>query len=485
MKIRHGRLARLLAPAHLAIAAIMLAALVLRVLAARGELWLDELWSLYLLDEVAARHDLLWGLAVDNNHYLNTAYLYLVGADAPVLLQRGLSILLGVATVAAAGLAMRASGPAAVLCAMAFFAMLYPFVNYGSEARGYAGQILFTLLAILLAERVVERPKLGFRLGIVNVLGALFQPVMLGTIATLMAWTAWTALPPNGSFLSRFSVAERTVRRAYSWTARLLIPILAVIAFAVIHAGGYRINGTTPFSINGFVRGYGGLLKLLLGLPDAMPDLFVLAAPVVALLLAAFRFPRADHRRLSLYVMFLLALPAAMLFARLPNIQIPRYYLPSGAVFVMLLAELFASAWRAGPAWRAAGFCMVAAIAAGNAVELSRLLENGRDQSAAMIREIAAEGPALVGSDQDIRNRPVIAYFAKRFRLPLRYVLHAELCRAKPRWIVSSGGPDSMPGAIAVDEAGCHLVFRKQAYYPQWGLSGLSWTVFRRVDEGK
>jgi hypothetical protein len=206
---------------------------------------------------------------------------------------------------------------------------------------------------------------------------------------------------------------------------------------------------------------------------------------VVALLLAAFRFPRADHRRLSLYVMFLLALPAAMLFARLPNIQIPRYYLPSGAVFVMLLAELFASAWRAGPAWRAAGFCMVAAIAAGNAVELSRLLENGRDQSAAMIREIAAEGPALVGSDQDIRNRPVIAYFAKRFRLPLRYVLHAELCRAKPRWIVSSGGPDSMPGAIAVDEAGCHLVFRKQAYYPQWGLSGLSWTVFRRLDEGK
>jgi hypothetical protein len=42
-----------------------------------------------------------------------------------------------------------------------------------------------------------------------------------------------------------------------------------------------------------------------------------------------------------------------------------------------------------------------------------------------------------------------------------------------------------MPGAIAVDEAGCHLVFRKQAYYPQWGLSGLSWTVFRRLDEGK
>jgi ribose 5-phosphate isomerase A len=34
---------------------------------------------------VKSRHDILWGLAVDNNHYINTLYLWIVGAGAPVL----------------------------------------------------------------------------------------------------------------------------------------------------------------------------------------------------------------------------------------------------------------------------------------------------------------------------------------------------------------------------------------------------------------
>jgi hypothetical protein len=143
---------RISASTGAAAAAILLLALILRILGARGELWLDELWSLKLIDEVKARHDLFWGLAVDNNHYLNTLYLYLVGADAPVLVQRGLSIALGTATVAVAGLAMRRSGAAGMLGAMVLFAVSYPMVNYGSEARGYAGLILMTLLALMLTE---------------------------------------------------------------------------------------------------------------------------------------------------------------------------------------------------------------------------------------------------------------------------------------------------------------------------------------------
>jgi hypothetical protein len=481
VKIGRGLPARPFAPANLAIAGILLVALVLRILGARGELWLDELWSLYLIDEIRARHDLLWGLAVDNNHYLNTAYLYLVGADAPVMVQRALSILLGMATVAAAGIAMRRSGRPAILCAMTLFAVLYPFVNYGSEARGYAGLILFSLLAILLAEALPDQPRLGLRLGVVNALGVLFQPVMLGGIATLMLWTAWISLPATGRILSRLHAAERSVRRAFSWTTRLLIPILAVVAFAVIHSGGYRINGTTPFTVNGFVDGYGDLLKLLLGLPEAVPSLFVLAVPPVALLLAAFRFPKQD-RRFSLYVAFVLILPLAMLFARLPNIEIPRYYLAPGTAFILLLADLFASAWRAGTAWRAAALCLFAAVILGNAVELSRFIEDGRDQSAAVVREIASAGPTTVASDQDVRNQPIIEYFARRFHLPVTYIGQAERCREKPQWIVSSGGSDFRAGMIAVEEAGCRLVYRKQAYYPQWGLSGLSWTLYRRVE---
>src|SRR5207244_13035767 len=44
------------------------------------------------------------------------------------------------------------------------------------------------------------------------------------------------------------------------------------LAIGVFHAGGYVIAGTDPFSFDGFVTGYGGLLRLLVGLPDAVPD---------------------------------------------------------------------------------------------------------------------------------------------------------------------------------------------------------------------
>ena len=60
--------------------------------------------------------------------------------------------------------------------------------------------------------------------------------------------------------------------KTFLWTIRLLIPVAAIIAFSVIHAGGYRIAGSVPFTVAGFVVGYGGTLHLLLGLPDAVPN---------------------------------------------------------------------------------------------------------------------------------------------------------------------------------------------------------------------
>jgi hypothetical protein len=122
-------------------------------------------------------------------------------------------------------------------------------------------------------------------------------------------------------------------------------------------------------------------------------------------------------------------------------------------------------------------------------------LKDGRDQSAAVMQMIgqSASGPGggvpsqrqpvLVTSDQDLRNRPVVEYLARRLNLPLTYVPTAEICAKQPVWMLSSSADAEMPEALDTSVVGCKKVFIKQAAFPHWGLSGLPWIVYRAENQ--
>src|SRR3954468_23417206 len=93
----------------------LLLGLALRIRGAEGDLWLDEIWSLRLVGLLRPGRFLIASLAVDNNHYLNTLFLLLAGPDAPVLVLRSFSILLGLAAIPVAGYALRRAGPSGVI----------------------------------------------------------------------------------------------------------------------------------------------------------------------------------------------------------------------------------------------------------------------------------------------------------------------------------------------------------------------------------
>jgi hypothetical protein len=462
---------------------ILMLALVLRILGARGELWLDELWSFRLIDEMQKRHDIFFGMVADNNHYLNTLYLYLVGADAPILLQRALSIVIGTITVAVAALAVRPT-KAGPLCAMLLFATSYPMVNYGSEARGYAGLILMMLLAILLTERAAAGSKTHrFRLGLVNVIGVMFQPIMMGAVGASMGWTAWLNRP-TGTVNARTLLGTALVTlRTFSWTVRLLIPFAALIAFSVLHAGGYRIAGPIPFSMELYLAGYGGIFHSLLGLPDLFqtwPKPNWVGLIIAAFVTAAACKASGDRNRIAFYLIFVIGLPLTMAVVHMPNVVYPRYYLASGIVFLLMLADLFAWGWARGGVWRSVAVVLLAAIIVGNSNGIVHLICDGRDQSAAMMRMIGGSGPVTVTSNQDLRNRPVVEFMAKHLDLPVTYVLSDDICTAQPEWLLSSWFQEE-PETLDTGPLGCNTVFKKQASFPQWGLSGLPWTVYRIV----
>src|SRR6185436_17670860 len=78
-------------------------AAVLRLAAARGNLWLDEIWTLYLLGTIEAPLQIVTTLTHDNNHILNSCCAWWLrgGADAALRVPAVVAGTLGVAVAAA------------------------------------------------------------------------------------------------------------------------------------------------------------------------------------------------------------------------------------------------------------------------------------------------------------------------------------------------------------------------------------------------
>jgi hypothetical protein len=450
---------------------LLLVALTLRILGARGELWLDEIWSLHLVDQI--KHgEALVALATDNNHYLNTLYLALVGPDQPPLVLRAFAILLGTAGVAMAGWLQRRRGAGTVLVTMALVAASYPLVNAGSEARGYAGMMLCAMASIDLNERALEErsARLGLWLGLSNVLGILFQPLMAGLIGSLGLWTVLVTWRERRSLRA----AYETTRDLFGWTIRLLIPVLLVIGAAVRFGSGYVLGGVTPYSTGRMFLGIEQMFRFLLGLPEAVSDFAVpvLVLAAVALALALDR----NNRRVWLYVVVMFAMPGAMALAHLPNTEIARYYLLPGLVFLLLLGELWTVLSARGPIARSLAGLAVLLLLLGNGLELRMFYAAGRGDVVAMLGIVTEQGAGPITGNK--RDRPVLEYYMPRLGVNTALVDLDDVCKTPPRWILASDA-----GAEAPEEArigtGCSQLFRKVAHHDSWGLSGLPWALYR------
>src|SRR5579883_690659 len=117
--------------AVLAIAAATLIGLDLRLWCADSPLWLDEIWSLDNLAGLSHSWQVFWRISHDNNHFLNSLWLFWVsvGSHNPLLL-RAPSIAMGAALIPVmATILWRRSAAAAVIAAL-LTAFSYFFVSY-------------------------------------------------------------------------------------------------------------------------------------------------------------------------------------------------------------------------------------------------------------------------------------------------------------------------------------------------------------------
>lgn len=395
----------------LAIGAALAVGFALRVAAAlSGDLWLDEAWSA-LLAELAGPVGVFVRIHHDNNHPLTSLWLALVGPEAPLLLQRGLSVMTGtMAILVAARIGQRRSAFMAS-CLAWLFALSPMLVQWSSEARGYAPVTLFLLSFLDLVDRYrrTGREPSG-ALAAVAALGTLSHVIMLPGMAAVAAWHLL-----SGGWRDGARRTGRVFGAAFAFAALMI----AIVGGSALAAGGMTIGGTQPFTWDALALGLAEVTGLATGLMPYGSNGLLLGAGLVALLTGSLLFaPRPGRSPVILALLLGAGLPLAASLLQPPNVGFARYHLLTG------LALLLAIGWRLGTL-RQRRLAVALAMLVGGAmlwqsIELIGRSKGDPGQPVALLQSLRPDGATVLMTSP--RSEAVLAIAARRHDYPLRLV---------------------------------------------------------------
>ncbi len=101
----------------------------LRIVMARGDLWLDEAWSLKLVTGISSPWAVFWGISHDNNHFLNSLWLAWLGPEAPAWTYRVPSVVFGTLAIPLAAAIGWRRGQASAVVSAWFVALSMPLLR--------------------------------------------------------------------------------------------------------------------------------------------------------------------------------------------------------------------------------------------------------------------------------------------------------------------------------------------------------------------
>nr|WP_294851541.1 hypothetical protein [uncultured Sphingomonas sp.] len=438
------------------IAAAALVGVILRVAMGRGGLWLDEAWSVVMAHDAGGPIGVIAGIHHDNNHPLNSWWLQIVGPAAPPLLARGLSIICSTLTIfVAARVAGRRSNLAGVMAAF-MFAVSPMLVLLGSEARGYAPMLLALMWMIDRLDHDADAPSLTQ--------GAMIFAAAMGTLGhfvmlpSLFLLAAWQALAAPGRWASRvqFAAARLGPSIAYS-----MMVVVIVIGLAWSVQGGLTIGSATPFSWGRFALGLADAVHFSIGVgPWAL-----LLVPLLLMIA-----PPAQRRDLALWGCLGLGLPIAAALFHPANSHIARYYLPSVAALLWLLAIRAGSVRRLrGLAVAAVGLLVAASLATD--AQLIRARRGEPDRPVALIMEQRPAGARLLLASERLSAPVKVAIWQKNADLAVT----GPACAPADYLLV-----DLEEGAAAPVLIHCGQRWTLADWRPSPYRGGVGWALYRQ-----
>ncbi len=472
----------------LLVAVLVVVSGVVRVMAARGDLWLDEIWSLENLARFMAHATFFERFGVvlhDNTHPLNTLWAVVVGPRAEPIAYRALAIVSGMIAVAAAAAigARRSVLEGAAAAAMVAFS--YPMVHYASEARGYAPAVAAALVAAYLLDSGFERPSPG-RIAAFVVVCLLGLASHLSFLAVLVGLGVWAVV--------EFWQRSRSVGFALSRTAALFgVQLAVVVAVAIVAWNRATIGGAATAVAAG--DSYDRLMRLMFGL-----DIYGEGSATrgVGLVLAIASLGPIWHlyRRRDGFWIFLLMAVVVLPFGIVLADQVvpalgttaavwPRYFLVLAVFIAFPAARCLVLLTEHGRRGRIAATAAMALFLYGQFVLIDTFLGDQRGRYADALAHIAsaAAGPVRVSGEPEFAVGIVVKHYAARMGLSdrIEFVVSGRGGARPAEWhIVNLFDGNPAPTAVlSRTGADSDAAYRLSAIYRKWGLSGADWAVYR------
>lgn len=449
-----------------------------------GDLWLDEIWSLRMVQSIQSPLEIFTKLQHDNNHPLNSLFLYLVqpGADWTYRL---LSWLAGSVSVWLAALLARdhyrrwhheESETRAKVCGLLTALLVggaYLLIHYSSEARGYAPAVAGALLATYaLARGSVDG---GIRWAILYfcacVMGLLAH---LAMVQVMLAAAGWAVV----LLVTNLAAWGEHLRQVLIWQ---LPPWLFFTAYYFGFVSNMEIGGGPE---NPLAPVLAALAVAMLGIPASfglIALLILLAAILLGLVLIWIR----SRSWAIFYVAVVFVTPAAgIIFSRF-TLLFPRYFIISAALGLIVVGYALTRLWWSGRIGR--GVCVVALLLFlfGNGLQVARLEKEGRGHYAMALRTLAERTPfndVTISSDHDFRNFALVDYYQSVVQPPQRIIYYRrdQVPPIGTQWrILHRIDRNSETPKHVTDDRGNFYV--KDRVYDYAGLSGWRWIVYRNM----
>jgi hypothetical protein len=452
-------------------------ALALRILAAHNDLWLDEIWSIELVRELHSALGVFTQTHHDNNHYLNSLFIYFFGQRGNWPGYRILSEIAGAGMIVLAWSIGARRDKATAFFSMLLVSFSYVLILYSSEARGYASLIVFCFLCFLILQSFFERPRwqpaAAFSLS--AVLGITSHLTFLIFLGASLVWF-WVRLLRLG-----FSVSKIVAWAAACYAA----PVAYLAALYVVDLRYLQIGGGTPLTV---IDGYGATLAWAFGGPNASPfQLLTGTICVAGLLWGLFILIRQRSDEWIFFFCAIAVFPLALPLFGHGTLHYVRYFIVALGFLLLLLGRVLGWLFQCGRAGKifCALFCL--GFIALNLWNVGSLLKYGRGQISEAINfmaENAREQPVSFGGEQDFRTQFMLGFYWREMmgNRPANYYDHDHWSTEGPEWVVfheESFRKPVPPGKRFTDKFG--NPFELVRTIPTAPLSGVHLFLYQKV----